>query len=58
MAGITLLGINLGTTSIEFDALLSAKRIFSDAVHEYKSFLNKSKTNDTFNLEPQLISCG
>ena len=56
--GITILATGNSDISCDFHAVESARRMFSAAVSEYKSFLNKSKINDTFSLEPRLILIG
>ena len=58
VCGITVAAIGNADISISFDSVDSAKRIFTEAVSEYKAFLNKSKINDSFNLDPQFILIG
>ena len=58
IGGITVLAVGNSDASCDFESLVAARNMFSDAVNEYKSFLNKSKINDTFSIEPRLILIG
>ena len=55
---LRFLSISNSDASCDFESLAAARNMFSDAVNEYKSFLNKSKINDTFSIEPRLILIG